>query len=287
MWLLKVKAPPLPILLAEIYRSGEVQDVSNLERTPFRFSYPSVYEWSIICLCQWRPNIYYLHPREQLMNDHSAHHYQRTWFSFHIISGEEIHSIDKNIQLPTVLLHSQGTTKLHYLSQTYSLTHSLTHSLAPPSPVSFSFFFRFLFFVFFPLLFFLLLQKSLQLELVFRSISQPLRESWHAVFCPQSVCAVYLLFFCSSLKSSPSLASPLHLVLYHAKCINQVVIGKLCQVPRGSVITKTGNLVSSFQPRATSRTTREVSSLLSKITRTSRNGIHLFLFLFSLWNEVN
>ena len=49
MWLLKVKAPPLPILLAEIYRSGEVQDVSNLERTPFRFIYPLVYEWPIIC----------------------------------------------------------------------------------------------------------------------------------------------------------------------------------------------------------------------------------------------
>ena len=168
--------------------------------------------------------------------------------------------MDKDIQLPTVLLHSQGTTKLQYLSQTYSFTHSL----APPSPFLFFFFCSLFFLFFFVLCFSSSYYRSLSATRI--SLQKYLAASPRIMARSVLSLKVYVLltscFFVPHQKSSPSLASHLHLVLYHAKCINQVVIGKLCQVPRGSVITKTGNLVSSFQPRATSRTTREVSSLL-------------------------
>ena len=171
-------------------------------------------------------------------------------------------------------LHSKGTTKSHYL-----IIHSLTCS---SFSTFLSLFFVFRFFLCL-LLFFLLSQKSLCKPAAFcRSFLPPLREAWHAVFRPSKcMCCLLPLFFIPH-KSLLHLLLPLS--ISSSIMLNVSIRWKsaLCHVPRGSVITKTGNLEPSYQPTTTSRTTREVSSLLSKITRTSRKGIHYFLFLFFL-----
>ena len=188
MWLLNDKAPPLHILLAVIYPNGEAQELIQSWAYTFSFHVSFILWWSIIVV-PVTPKHISSASKEPFLTKYWRGYGKGIITTsepdLRFISGERIHSFDMDIQLPTVVLHSEGMT-----AKSQSL-HSLTRSFFSP-------FFCFLFC--FCFCFFFCISSSHHWSLSTNQHSQKypaasLRIMPLQCSIPQSVCAVHSLFY--------------------------------------------------------------------------------------------